>query len=304
MGRLIAAADIGSNTAHLLVAHVTPNGLKRLVNESDWLSLGEVVTRRGTIPPEDRKNLFATLKRFKEILVTYKVEEHYIFATEAMRRADNHDLILREAAEKFQLNIDIISPQREAELSYIAAQVDCPGPDPMLLVEAGGGSVQVAFCEGGAIEREISLPVGTGALTAASGLTYPATETQENRIRDLLCDALTKLNDFPTPARIVSAGGVARGLWRALHPDGDRNLHAQELAFLAWDCRRLSPETIVSRYDVKVNRARTLLPGSLIFGQILAHFGLPEMTVSQYGVREGAVLEMAQKGGEKWLSTN
>lgn len=303
MGRLIAAADIGSNTAHLLVAHVTPNGLKRLVNESDWLSLGEVVTRRGTIPPEDRKNLFATLKRFKEILVTYKVEDHYIFATEAMRRADNHDLILREAAEKFQLNIDIISPQREAELSYIAAQVDCPGPDPMLLVEAGGGSVQVAFCQAGVIEREISLPVGTGALTAGSGLTYPSTSAQEDRIRDLLVEALTQLSDFPRPARIVSAGGVARGLWRALHPDGDRTLHTKELEFLTWDCRRLSPETIVSRYDVKVNRARTLLPGSMIFSHILTHFGFDEMTVSQYGVREGAVLEMARKGGDKWLSS-
>lgn len=302
MSQLIAAADIGSNTAHLLIAHVTSRGLKRLVNESEWLSLGETVARTGEIPFEDEKRLFATVRRFMEMITAYKVAERYFFATEAVRRASNHAAVLEGLRSKLGVEVEIISPRREAELSLRAIGLDCPGPDPTLMVEAGGGSVQVAFCEGPHIRHEASLPIGTGALKAAAGLTLPASQEQVARLRARIAEASQAVADYPRVARIVAAGGVARGLWRAMHPDGDRTLQARELEFLAWDCQRLTREVTAERYDVKLNRAGTLLSGSFVFLEVMRLFGLEEMTVSQYGVREGAVLEMAARREESWIS--
>lgn len=302
MGRLIAAADIGSNTAHLLVANVHEAGLKRIVNESEWLSLGHHVSQNGKIDRSKRKELIGTLKYFRKLVTDYAVSDYYCFATEAMRKASNHDSVLEEIQEKTGTKVEIISPRREAELSVLASQTDCPGPDPMLMVEAGGGSVQVAFCVGGKIEGEYSLPLGTGVLHARTGISQPATEAQVQAMTDIIRRECEPLRDIQSVARIVGCGGVARGLWRAMHPDGERVLLAEEINFLAWDTQRLDSPTIVGRYDVKLKRAETLLPGSLVFLEILGLFGHDSLTVSQYGCREGAVLEMALKGEKNWLT--
>lgn len=301
MGHLIAAADIGSNTAHLLVASVESTGLKRLVNTSEWLSLGLEVSREGRIGDTKRKQLLSTLKQFRQTVAEYGVTDYYVFATEAMRAAENHDEILDLISRKADTDVDIISPQREAELSVVAAQVDCPGPDPMLMVEAGGGSVQVAFCEGGKILRETSLPIGTGALMAKAGLDGPATAKNVATLKEVVRAECEVLEDYPKVARIVGCGGVARGLWRAMHPDGEREVMAEEIGFLAWDTARLDAKTIVARYGVKLRRAETLMPGAHVFLEIMGLFGHESVTVSQYGVREGAVLEMAGNLEGGWL---
>ncbi|ARU40428.1 hypothetical protein CCB80_04440 [Armatimonadetes bacterium Uphvl-Ar1] len=301
MGRLIAAADVGSNTAHLLIAHLTETGLKKIVNESDWLSLGEEVSRDGKISAGKRKELTATIERFRRLLDEYKVEGAMFFATEAMRKASNHEEILADIFEKFGIRIDLISPMREAELSYKSSQLDCFGPEPMLMVEAGGGSVQVAYCQDGILERVTSLPIGSGALKARSGMDQPPSDYAINKALEIIqieCDAVA---NYPSVKRIVACGGLCRGLWRALHPDGDKTLRVEELDFLAWDCARLEAEVVVDRYDVKINRARTLLAGSLILRHLMGMFGHSEVQMSQYGVREGAILEMSERASENWM---
>lgn len=295
MGRLVAAADIGSNTAHLLVASVTQSGLKRLVNTSEWLSLGQVVATHGHIPKDDVRRLVGVMRSFRETIESYGVLDSYFFATEAVRRAENHEEVLRTIWEKAGVRVKVISPQREAELSHRAIQTDTAGDDPTLMVEAGGGSVQVAYCSDGAIQQEFSLAIGTGALTAAAKLTHPATQEQMEALYGAVRQACEAISSLPAVARIVGCGGVARGLWRALHPDGERTVEAQELAYLLWDCQRLEPKTISARYDVRLERAKTLVPGSAVFLEIMAQTAHDSMTVSQFGVREGAVLELTDR---------
>ena len=299
MGQLVAAADIGSNTAHLLIAHLTQTGLKRVVNTSEWLDLGEVVSREGEIPKAEAKRLFGVMRDYRDIIVGYKVRDSYFFATEAMRKAANHEEVLGDIQAKLGIRVEIVTPRREAELSYLASQLDCSGPDPTLMVEAGGGSVQVAFCQAGEIVQELSLPIGTGVLRAKAALASPATDEQAAALRGLVEEACDALSEVPPTTRIVACGGVARGLWRALHPDGAKRLVAKELEFLAWDCQRLRPDEISARYDVKLERARTLLPGSIVYLQVMAAFAHDSMTVSLYGVREGAVLEVARATTEE-----
>ncbi|MBX3111506.1 MAG: hypothetical protein KF857_05805 [Fimbriimonadaceae bacterium] len=300
MGTLVAAADIGSNTAHLLVADVTPTGLRRIVNESEWLSLGEVVKREGHIPKKDADRLIATLRAFKETANNYRVKVFYVFATEAMRRAANHDSLLAAIKTKLGIEVDVVSPSREAELSLRGASVDSPVDGHVVLVETGGGSVQVADCRDGKIVAEKSLPIGTGTLIAASQIGQPADPAHIGRVKELVADALREVTDFARPDRIVACGGVARGVWRALHPDGHPELDAEEIRYLAWDTARLATATISARYSVKLKRAQTLLPGSLVYLGVLDTFGQTKMYVSEYGVREGAVLELADDQEGRW----
>ena len=92
----------------------------------------------------------------------------------------------------------------------------------------------------------------------------------------------------------MASGGVARGLWRALHPDGEKRLHRAELEYLAWSVQRLTIDRAINRFGVKAKRVGTLLPGAMVYLALMERFDLTEMSVSEFGVREGAILEMAR----------
>lgn len=294
MPEVFAAADIGSNTVHLLVAGLDSVGLKRLINESEWLSLGQVVSHEGGIPSDLIDRLIATLGTFRAHAKSQGAQGLYVFATEAVRKASNYRDVIKRLQKATGLTIDVISPNKEAELGLKGALLDCPQEDKFLLVETGGGSVQLALCEGPDILAETSLPIGTGVILDKANLRHPAPASSLNAATKMVNEPLKKLIGFEGARTMVASGGVARGLWRALHPDGERSLHIVEVEYLAWSTQHLNQTTISKRYGVKPKRAVTLLPGALIYQAIMAHFGMHEMTVSQYGVREGAILEMSQ----------
>lgn len=294
MARVLAAADIGSNTAHLLVAEHNAGRLRRVVNDSEWLSLGEVVTREGKIPEPQTLKLVQVIREFRRLSESHKAEKLYVFATEAMRRAENCPEVLERVKKEAGVAIDLIAPAKEAELGHRGALIDTKPLNPHLMVETGGGSVQAAWCRGHEVKQDVSLPIGTGVLIAHCDLSYPARESQVDRMRLHIHEALEgALDEYAAARSIIACGGVARGIWRALHPDGERVIHIRELSYLAWDSARLSQQQIVERYGVKPKRAVTLLPGALIYESILKRFGMEEFEVSQFGVREGAILEMA-----------
>ncbi|MBX3120046.1 MAG: hypothetical protein KF784_13350 [Fimbriimonadaceae bacterium] len=292
MPYVLAAVDIGSNTTHLLVASVDNGAVKRLTNESDWLSLGEIVSRTGEIPNATAERIIQSLDAFKKRAKVNGATGVYAFATEAMRSARNHVELLDRIKDRIGLQVDIISPQREAELSLKGVALDSLGPSPMLLIEVGGGSAQIARCVDGQITHECSLPIGTGRLIAQASVVYPSNEVTAHRIEEIIHSALDACEMPQDTVRAVVSGGVARGLWRALHPDGDRVLSIEELRYLTWAATRLTVDEICARFNVKTKRASTLLPGSIVYRCLLERFEHREMLVSQYGVREGAVLEL------------
>lgn len=298
MPRVLASADIGSNTVHLLVAEVEGERVSRLGDTNEWISLGEVVGREGQIPDALADRLIKTLDTFKRQAQAQGAEAIYVFGTEALRRASNQERVLKAIRVATGIQVDIITGPQEAELGLRGAWLDCEGPGPFLLVEVGGGSAQVALCtvdHNGEPEivREASLPLGTGTLIAHNDLKAPVSDATfaalENEIE-------AQLDSLPTgeAVRMIACGGVARGLWRALHPDGHRELAAEELDYLIWSTRRIAYDVVGDRFMVKPKRAATLLPGATVYSTIMRRSGFRSFTVSRFGVREGAIQGMAR----------
>lgn len=300
MPRILASADIGSNTVHLLVAEVENGHMSRIGDTNEWISLGEIVGRQGKVPAALADRLIRILGDFKKIAVGQGAQAIYVFGTEAIRKASNQKQVLEAIRVATGIKVDIITGQREAELGLRGAWLDCAADGPFVLCEVGGGSAQVAQCvesEGlPFIEREQSLPIGTGTLIAQLGLEGPCSDEQfrelSNRVREALLD--TPASSEGEGRRVIACGGVARGLWRALHPDGERVLAAEELDYLIWVTRQLTLDVIVDRFQVKPKRAATLLPGAVVYRFLLAQTGQGQLTVSRFGVREGAILMMSE----------
>ncbi|MCW5936064.1 MAG: hypothetical protein KIT11_01995 [Fimbriimonadaceae bacterium] len=293
MPKILAAADIGSNTVHLLVASVGERGITRLDNLSEWMSLGQVVSREGRLPDPLVEALISTIIDFRRRASASGAQGLYVFATEAMRRAQNHDEAMQRIQERTGVEIQIVPPLREAELGLRGAMTDCEVATPFYLVEAGGGSVQVSLChrveEIGCSE---SLPLGTGVLTQKCEIEHPVDSKTLERARKKIDKELRRLEPKKSE-RMVACGGVARGFLRALHRDSDRLVHRRELEYLVWATARLPVTLVESRFGVRMKRAVTLLPGALVYLAIMDRLGHEEMLVSEHGVREGAILEMA-----------
>lgn len=294
MARIIATADVGSNTAHLLVARTDGASLTRLVNRNDWLALGEVVARQGKIPSAHVSRIVSTLKSFKGVAAKALAEGIFVFATEAMRTASNREEVMRVIRDKTGLGVKLISPEQEAFFGWRGVMLDIPADRRSMLFEVGGGSAQIACVEGKKIIREVSLPIGTGRIIAEADMRNPCPAESISLAEEHIREALASCVEFEQADFAVASGGVGRGLWRAVHPDGERRLVRGEVDYVAWATSRLSAETIAGRFWVKIRRAETLLPGALVFRALLDHFKLDEMTVSEFGVREGAALEVAE----------
>ncbi|RYG75300.1 hypothetical protein EON77_11365, partial [bacterium] len=186
-----------------------------------------------------------------------------------------------------------ISGEREAELSLRGVGLDTRHSGAKLLIEVGGGSAQIGTLDGARFIARSSLPIGTGRVIAESALIHPASEFAQNAARRYVQAQLERCELAPTGGLAVICGGVARGLWRALHPDGEKYMLPFEFDYLGRATARLPVDRITSRFNVKTKRAGTLLPGAIIYGEILRRFGIEEILVSEFGVREGAVLDLA-----------
>ncbi len=296
MARRFAAADIGSNTAHILIADIDNGHVRRIANVSEWLSLGQVVAKKGVIPPEMEDSLSTILQGYKKLAKQKGAERIYVFATEAVRKAKGHDEAIARISEQAGLDIDIITPEREAELALKGAMIDMPTTKPSHFVEVGGGSAQIAYWERGKITEERSLPIGTGVLAARHSLTHPPEKTAARAIAAEVKKHIDTLGDFPSSTRLVASGGVARGIWRALHPDGDPNIALPELEYIEWASARLNVGQIERRFRVKEKRAATIFTGAIVYKTLMERLQHTSMRVSIFGVREGAVLMM--KSGE------
>ncbi len=295
MSRIFAAADIGSNTAHLLIAAAQDDLVTRIDNFNEWIPLGEIVARHGTIPKDMVSQLINAVREFKKMAAQKNAVEMYVFATEGMRMAQNYPAVLSKIEKETGIKVDIIAPIREAELSLKGVMLDCRHFRIDCLFEVGGGSAQIGRVKNGNLTESVSLPLGTGRIIAQSGLRNPCPDLAFEAASSYIEATLEKCTISGPSDRAVISGGVGRGLWRALHPDGEKNISRQELEFLIWSTRRLSIDRIIERFNVKPKRAGTLLPGALIYKALMDRFETDELIVSEFGIREGAMLEMAAR---------
>jgi exopolyphosphatase/guanosine-5'-triphosphate,3'-diphosphate pyrophosphatase len=294
MARVYAAADIGSNTAHLLVAATDGELVMRIDNCNEWIALGEVVAKQGVIPKEQTEQLVGALREFKRVAAMRAARGMYVFATEAVRSASNHKEVLKRIKAETGVTVQVIKPDREAELGGMGVMLDCQDCGADVIFEVGGGSAQTATVRDGKVQKDVSLPLGTGRIIAEAGLVNPCPPDAVAAAKAYIESHLERLAIVSEKRIAVASGGVARGLWRAVHPDGEKRLALEEISYVSWATARLPLERIVERFGVKPKRAGTLLPGALVYEALLRRFGIAEMLISEFGVREGAILEMAR----------
>jgi len=191
----IAALDLGSNSFHLLVADVHPDGtFEAVTREKEMLRLGDEVAREGRISPPTADRAVASIRRLRQLAESVGAHEVIAKATSAIRTAANGSELVDRIEAETGVEVEVISGLEEARLIFAAVRASLVlEPAPALCIDIGGGSVEVMIGDAAGLRWATSLPLGVGRLTAELVQHDPPTKADrtalEERVRDVLAFA-------------------------------------------------------------------------------------------------------------------
>jgi len=290
----LAAIDIGSNAARLLISEVTKQPKQDPVfNKINLvrvpLRLGFDVFETGEISKAKVKMLMQTLKAYQHLLEAYEIKHVYACATSAMRDARNSKDIIRKVKLETGIEIKVISGQEEASFIYenhVAENLD--SDHSYLYIDVGGGSTELTFFANGELLSKESFNIGTIRLL-------------KNQIKEKTWDDMKDYvkkyikSDLPSIA-IGSGGNITKILSMSRLKEGK----PLSLDLLKDYYKELSNVTIEDRmnlYGLKEDRADVIVPALLIYVQIMKWASIDEIYVPKIGLVDGLIHHLYDQVG-------
>src|SRR5262249_40967288 len=148
------------------------------------------VDYEGVLSPEKLEELIATLLEFQAEAEDVGVTELHLLATQAIRTALNRDQISAAVADALGLRLEVLSTQQEAEYAFLGADTNCPSVGPQVVVDIGGGSMQVAVGQNGQVWDSVSLPLGAARIASRFLPSDPPTYIEEALLVTYLANTL------------------------------------------------------------------------------------------------------------------
>ncbi|MEX2254180.1 MAG: Ppx/GppA phosphatase family protein [Acidimicrobiia bacterium] len=301
----IAALDLGTNSFHLLVADVQPDGhFEPIAAEKAMLRLGDVVSREGRITEPAAEVMIATIRRFRLLAEAAGATELHACATSAVRSAANGDEIVDRIEAETGVRVEVISGHREAELIFGAIRASVVlEPAPALCFDLGGGSVEIMVGDSSGLTLAASEPLGVGRLTAGFVHSDPISKHDRHALRDHIAEILAPIAARVAelePKLVVGSSGTLEDLARMAAATRDANvpLSLNQLTFTHDEFLPLHRQIIASTADerlrmegLETRRVDLIAAGSTFLATAMELFGFEEMTVSEWALREGIVLD-------------
>ena len=293
-GPPVAVIDIGSNSVRLVVYEGVTRSPTPLFNEKTLAGLGREVQTKGLLAPDAIAMALSALQRFRALCDTMRVERLWVLATAASRDARNGRDFIAAAERICRAKIDVISGQREAQLTALGVVSGFHRPDG-IVGDLGGGSLELVDVHGSRIKTGITLPLGGLALQDKSAKSLKKAE----RIVKAAISSLPQLKDGKGRA-FYAVGGTWRALarlhmWQTgypLHVMHGYVIRAREALEFSRLVRRVNPETL-SQIEAVADARRPLLAyAALVLENIVREAEPKEVVFSALGVREGLLYSL------------
>ncbi len=304
----IAAIDIGTNSVHVVIVQADPSGGFRLLDsESEMVRLGEGSLSGGDLSIEAMARALAALKVYKKLAELHQVDRILVVATSAIREARNGEQFLRQIRRKTGLTTRVIPGEEEARLIYLAAlqSVRVP-PGRALVIDIGGGSLELALGRGSKLELGISEKLGVLRMTERFLLHDPPTPGEVRRlakhVRQQLAGVAQKIRKagFTT---VIGTSGTILSLGRlVLHAGagkvGDsvnqQSVQAGAIRKLRAKLVRLDPKARLKVGGMESRRTDIIVAGAIVLDTVLEVVGARQIVLCDWALREGMLLDYLQ----------
>ncbi|PEN13602.1 exopolyphosphatase [Longibacter salinarum] len=311
----IAAIDVGTNTAQLLIADVTGKRIERLHVAERFVRLGEGVDATGRISKAALRRLGDVLRDHRSVAEAHEVDQFVVCATSASRDATNRDEVIRFVRDETGLPYEILSGEEEATWSFAAATA--PFRDVhagCLVVDVGGGSTELVAGTNPSghtpnaersISARVSLNIGCIRLTERCFTSQPPAPNDISFARNAIDSALEHATLIASSRNdgaltVIGTAGTASALALVdTGPDSTidplngspHTLTSERVRHWREDVLRRSPEEVLALHPKAMEHRATVFPvGVMILDAVLEQTGASVLHVSPYELRHGLIL--------------
>jgi exopolyphosphatase/guanosine-5'-triphosphate,3'-diphosphate pyrophosphatase len=298
----LAVLDVGSNTVNLVMADATGGVPLPVHTWKRRTRLSERLERDGTVGPEGRRLIVDAVREALAEARAEGVEALFAYATAVIRDAPNRDRVLDEVESAAGVRLGLLSGVEEAQLTFLAVRRWLGWrAGPMLLVDIGGGSLEIAFGRDRLPDSALSLPLGAGRLTREflrDG--DPPSARSVRRLRRHVREQVRQVaarSSWEAPRTAVAASKTFQQLARLT---GAQPMHLGPFVTRRLDRRALRPwidrlaaTKVRRRADlpgVSAHRARQILAGSVVAYEVMRGLRIDSVRICPWGLREGILL--------------
>jgi exopolyphosphatase / guanosine-5'-triphosphate,3'-diphosphate pyrophosphatase len=302
----IAAIDIGSNSIRQIVADVSSVGGIQVVDEMKAAPrLGAGLDASGALSAESMDRALDALARMATLARQYGAARIEVVATSAVRDATNAAEFIERVRQEADLRVRVLEGDEEARLSFLSALAHFDlGVGRTVVMDIGGGSLELAMSAEGILERLTSLPLGALRLTERF-LRDTGERKGLKKLRKHVRLAIREhlpVRDW-RGAQLIGSGGTFTNLaGMVLTRQGiftARNVHAAQIPrsdveHLLEILAAMTPAERRELPGLNPERADIIVAGVAVAAEVMARMEARQLVVSRYGIREGILLEAAR----------
>jgi exopolyphosphatase/guanosine-5'-triphosphate,3'-diphosphate pyrophosphatase len=296
----VATLDIGTNSVLLLVAEKRADGrFHPLVERMEITRLGRGVDKTGLLSEDALTETLAAIEAFAKEARALGCSSVPATATSAARDAKNGAVLVEQAA-RVGVTVEIISGEREAQLSYSAVASDfAPKDERIAVIDIGGGSTEFIVGRGRQIESRRSVNVGSVRLTERHVQGDPPTAASLALVDATLAEALQPIVPVDAGVRVVGIAGTfttLAAIARHIDPYDAEKVHGLEmsLAELEGVAKQLASLPLADRMKLPgltPKRADVIVAGARVAVASVRALGATQVTIGDRGVRWGYLVD-------------
>jgi exopolyphosphatase/guanosine-5'-triphosphate,3'-diphosphate pyrophosphatase len=307
--RPVAVIDIGSTAIRLVILEVSSDGTYRRLDRANRpIRLGQEVFSQKVILRETLSQAIQILMGFRELMRGWAIQEDdiYVIATSAIREARNRDTFLDRVFMKTGLKVRVVEGVEENHLTFIAVQHAVESMQTSfsrsnsLILEVGGGSIELMVLKRGKMAATHSLKMGTIRIEKqmaprAQGMTFAMEEYIREQFR-VTMEGIETETSLGRVRYFIMVGGDARIVANNI---GERTSEAlwtlKREAFLGFVkvLQDLTVDEIVRKLSIAYHEAENLLPALLVHKVFLEETEADTIIVPNVSIREGVLLRYA-----------
>jgi exopolyphosphatase / guanosine-5'-triphosphate,3'-diphosphate pyrophosphatase len=301
----IAAIDLGSNSFHMVIVEVGASGAFQVIGrEKEMVRLGASTLSRGRLPATAMRRGLEALVKYRRLARTQAVDKMLAVATAAIREASNGEEFLHRVGRATGIWPKAISGDEEGRLIYLAAlhSVHLEGRRA-LVVDIGGGSVELVLGAGSRLEDVASEKLGVIRMTEAFVHSDPLSSKDEARLVSHIDAVLAagggRLREsghdsaIGTSGTVLALGALALHMTQGSPPESLHHVVVKAEAIHALR-KRLVQSDLRARLKMPgmdEHRADIIVAGAVVLDTILNRLGVAELTLCEWSLREGILLD-------------
>jgi exopolyphosphatase/guanosine-5'-triphosphate,3'-diphosphate pyrophosphatase len=304
----LAAIDVGSNAMRLAIGAPVENGRVRVIRtDREAVRLGGDVFSSGEISDARLVEAMEAFLKFRKLINEYKVKSVRAVGTSALREARNRDYCIGQIAKTTEIGIDVISPEEEARLAFLAASraIKLRGK-VALLVDIGGGSVEISLATGNEIISTESFGIGTVRLLRMLNQRKQGERVFRRLAREYINVSGTRLRKEigeRTVDLCIATGGNVESIGdlrvQLCDGDDDGSVTLDELDTILTQLESRSYEERIKDFGLRRDRADVIIPAIIVLQIVAREARIQEIQIPRVGVKDGLLIDMARNLGRR-----